>query len=178
MRPASGWPRMLIPNGPPQQRWPALHKAPPSCRRSRQCGVSSDLRLTHDFRDRLESRHRSGSLRIDKRSPCGSRLLERDRDGLAGAGCGDPALDSGRHADSSRDPATPSLDDWCASAHQPVTLSAMATSPFPLMHSTLVAPPFHRAGWVYEEKVDGYRMVAHKDGAAVRLISRQGKEFT
>ena len=44
-----------------------------------------------------------------------------------------------------------------------------------LMHATEVATPFHRPGWVYEEKV---RMVAHKDGAAVRLISRQGKEFT
>src|SRR6266404_443354 len=54
----------------------------------------------------------------------------------------------------------------------------MAPAPFPLMHPTLVARPFHRAGWVYEEKVDGWRMVAHKDGAAVRLISRQGKEFT
>jgi ATP-dependent DNA ligase len=46
------------------------------------------------------------------------------------------------------------------------------------MHATQVATPFHRPGWVYEEKVDGYRMVAYKDGASVRLISRQGKEFT
>jgi hypothetical protein len=29
-----------------------------------------------------------------------------------------------------------------------------------LMHPTLVARPFHRARWVYEEKVDGWRMVA------------------
>ena len=47
-----------------------------------------------------------------------------------------------------------------------------------LMHATQVATPFHRPGWVYEEKVDGYRMVAYKDGEQVRLISRQGKEFT
>ncbi len=46
------------------------------------------------------------------------------------------------------------------------------------MQPTQVATPFHRPGWVYEEKVDGYRMVAYKDGASVRLISRQGKEFT
>jgi hypothetical protein len=26
------------------------------------------------------------------------------------------------------------------------------------MHATLVARPFHHDGWVYEEKVDGYRM--------------------
>jgi len=33
-------------------------------------------------------------------------------------------------------------------------------------------------GWVYEEKVDGYRMLAYKDGASIRLVSRQGKDFT
>ena len=47
-----------------------------------------------------------------------------------------------------------------------------------LMQPTLVAQPFHHKGWVYEEKVDGYRMVAHKDDGAVRIVSRQGKEHT
>jgi bifunctional non-homologous end joining protein LigD len=47
-----------------------------------------------------------------------------------------------------------------------------------LMHPTLLPRPIHHAGWVYEEKVDGYRMVAHKNGNAVHLVSRQGKEFT
>jgi len=37
-----------------------------------------------------------------------------------------------------------------------------------------VRAPFHRRGWIYEEKVDGWRMVAYKDGAHVRLISRNG----
>ena len=46
------------------------------------------------------------------------------------------------------------------------------------MHATQVATPFHRPGWGYEEKLDGFRMVAHKEGLSVRLISRQGKEFT
>ncbi len=46
------------------------------------------------------------------------------------------------------------------------------------MHPTLLPRPFHRDGWVYEEEVDGYRMVAHKDGDQVRLISRKGKDFT
>ena len=45
------------------------------------------------------------------------------------------------------------------------------------MHPTLLPRPFHHEGWVYEEKIDGYRMVASKtDG--VRLISRQGKDLT
>jgi len=46
------------------------------------------------------------------------------------------------------------------------------------MQATQVATAFHRPGWVYEEKVDGYRMVAYKVGGSVQLISRQGKEFT
>jgi len=36
------------------------------------------------------------------------------------------------------------------------------------------AAPLHRPGWVYEEKVDGWRIVAYKDGAHVRLIGRRG----
>jgi ATP-dependent DNA ligase len=43
---------------------------------------------------------------------------------------------------------------------------------------TLVSRPFHREGWVYEEKVDGWRMVAYKNGAAVKLVSRQGRDHT
>ena len=42
------------------------------------------------------------------------------------------------------------------------------------MIPTLVPKPFHRNGWVYEEKVDGYRMLAYHDGARVRLVSRNG----
>src|SRR6266851_5019959 len=30
------------------------------------------------------------------------------------------------------------------------------------MAPTLVRAPFHRVGWIYEEKVDGYRMLAYK----------------
>jgi len=35
-------------------------------------------------------------------------------------------------------------------------------------------PTLVRDGWVYEEKVDGYRMLAYKDDRQVRLISRNG----
>ena len=31
-----------------------------------------------------------------------------------------------------------------------------------------------RPGWIYEEKVDGWRIVAYKDGARIRLVSRRG----
>ena len=32
------------------------------------------------------------------------------------------------------------------------------------MQPTFVARSFHHEGWVYEEKVDGWRMLAYKDG--------------
>ncbi len=40
-----------------------------------------------------------------------------------------------------------------------------------LMHPTLIHRPIHHEGWSYEEKVDGWRMVAYKDGAKVRLVT-------
>jgi bifunctional non-homologous end joining protein LigD len=40
------------------------------------------------------------------------------------------------------------------------------------MLATLVRKPFDEPGWVYEEKYDGDRMIAYKEGRAVRLISR------
>jgi bifunctional non-homologous end joining protein LigD len=46
------------------------------------------------------------------------------------------------------------------------------------MHATEIARPFHREGWVYEEKVDGYRMIAYKDAGQVLLIGRNGRDHT
>src|SRR5262245_60299209 len=46
------------------------------------------------------------------------------------------------------------------------------------MAPTQVREPFHRDGWVYEEKVDGWRIVAYKDGGRVRLVSRNGVDHT
>ena len=43
------------------------------------------------------------------------------------------------------------------------------------MHATELPKPFHRAGWVYEEKYDGWRMVAEKVGSQVTLTSRFGE---
>src|ERR1700687_4943443 len=46
------------------------------------------------------------------------------------------------------------------------------------MLATLVDQPFHLPGGVYEEKYDGYRILAYKEGEKVTLVSRNGKDRT
>jgi len=46
------------------------------------------------------------------------------------------------------------------------------------MSPTLVREPFHREGWIYDEKVDGWRLLAYKDRQRVRLVSRNGRDLT
>ncbi|HXN22097.1 MAG TPA: non-homologous end-joining DNA ligase [Candidatus Dormibacteraeota bacterium] len=46
------------------------------------------------------------------------------------------------------------------------------------MLATLIREPFHRPGWVYEEKYDGYRILAYKAGQNVQLLSRNAIDRT
>jgi bifunctional non-homologous end joining protein LigD len=46
------------------------------------------------------------------------------------------------------------------------------------MLATRTPEPFHKPGWVYEEKYDGIRVLAYKEGSHVRLLSRSGKDLT
>jgi bifunctional non-homologous end joining protein LigD len=46
------------------------------------------------------------------------------------------------------------------------------------MLATLVDRPFHKPGWVYEEKYDGFRILSYKEGTRIRLLSRNGKDRT
>ena len=46
------------------------------------------------------------------------------------------------------------------------------------MAATQVARAFHRPGWVYEEKVDGWRVLAYKDAGGERLVSRNARDLT
>jgi bifunctional non-homologous end joining protein LigD len=46
------------------------------------------------------------------------------------------------------------------------------------MLATLVDAPFHHPGWVYEEKYDGFRFLAYKEGRRVTLLTRNMKDRT
>src|SRR5262245_27259227 len=50
--------------------------------------------------------------------------------------------------------------------------------PIQPMLATLVAEPFQRKGWVYEEKYDGIRALAYRNGRRVRVYSRNQLELT
>jgi ATP-dependent DNA ligase len=47
----------------------------------------------------------------------------------------------------------------------------------PCLPSPAKAPP-SGPGWIHEIKHDGFRILARRDGAGVRLITRNGNDFT
>ena len=56
----------------------------------------------------------------------------------------------------------------------------MARIPFRIapMLATLVDAPFNKPNWIYEEKYDGVRMLAYKEGSKVTLVSRNAIDRT
>src|SRR5437899_847652 len=61
----------------------------------------------------------------------------------------------------------------------PARTGSQACLPMPLQ-PMLPSPalPFHRLEWIYEEKYDGWRCLAYKRGGLVRLLSRNGIDYT
>jgi bifunctional non-homologous end joining protein LigD len=55
--------------------------------------------------------------------------------------------------------------------------AAMPATLAPQLATLVKAPPLG-AGWVHEVKYDGYRMLCRIEGGDVRIISRNGKEWT
>jgi bifunctional non-homologous end joining protein LigD len=47
----------------------------------------------------------------------------------------------------------------------------------PCLPSTADRPP-SGSGWLHEIKHDGFRLIAHRDAAGVRLLTRNGNDFT
>jgi bifunctional non-homologous end joining protein LigD len=64
----------------------------------------------------------------------------------------------------------------------PKRTTAAATDRIPFriqpMLATLVQEPVDLPGWVFEEKYDGYRLLAYKEGRTVTLLSRNGNDRT
>ena len=58
-----------------------------------------------------------------------------------------------------------------------MTRARVPTSVAPML-ATLVDAPFHRPGWIWEEKYDGIRLIAVKEGGRVRLLTRNDKDRT
>ena len=46
------------------------------------------------------------------------------------------------------------------------------------MLASLIAKPFSRPGWVYEEKYDGFRAIANRRGKDIHLCSRNLKDVS
>jgi bifunctional non-homologous end joining protein LigD len=75
------------------------------------------------------------------------------------------------------------LSNGCTSTNRQLandTIDTM-TERIPRVHpmlASLVPKPFHLPGWVYEEKYDGYRILAYKESSKVTLLSRNDLDRT
>ena len=59
-----------------------------------------------------------------------------------------------------------------------VPAGAVSAATQPVMLATLGDRPFARAGWLFEVKYDGIRILAERDGRRVELYGRAGQRFT
>ena len=56
--------------------------------------------------------------------------------------------------------------------------TSLTTRPTSSIGPAQVCQPLQREGWIYEERIDRWRMLAYKSGDRVRLVSRNGRDYT
>jgi len=139
------------------------------------------------------SRHAAADSRAD------NWLLIKSRDEFARPGDGDRILDEGLSVKTGRTMTTIALEDGAPSdAHHdapqrpkaeraaPTRQTAATKTGKPMPMPGFVAPqlatrvdhPPEDQGWVHELKYDGYRIEARLEGGAVRLLTRNGLDWT
>jgi ATP-dependent DNA ligase len=59
-----------------------------------------------------------------------------------------------------------------------VDSTSLTTRPTSSIGPAQVCQPLHREGWIYEERIDGWRMLAYKSGDRVRPVSRNERDHT
>ena len=105
-------------------------------------------------------------------------LLIKERDQWAGTGTlADESVFSGLTVDTldhARDVEAAFADKLAGLTPQPAATRSLVEAP---MLAT-ASEPFHRDGWVFEIKYDGYRLMVERDGDAVTLRSRRGVDLT
>ena len=85
----------------------------------------------------------------------------------------DPLSSSPRAADTSESKSHPPTQPELRLVTEPV----WAPSARDLMLATSAARPFDRAGWLFELKYDGFRVLAIRRGDQLRLLSRRGNDL-
>ena len=63
----------------------------------------------------------------------------------------------------------------CGGALPPPRMKPSAVGAADLMHATLVRRAFNRPGWAFENKLDGFRALARREGDRIDLLSRTGR---
>ena len=108
---------------------------------------------------RLREPHRYPKLLLVFGIPSHAGIVHADSRWGKGSGAGDRIGES------------PEPAAWHTAPVSRIALTAIAP-----MHPT--REPFHRDASVYEEKFDGWRVVAYKTSTNVRIVSRRGVDHT
>ena len=72
-------------------------------------------------------------------------------------------------------PAIPSIEAVALEAGAP--RKRVRAADVEMMLAEVYPHPFSRPGWIYEIKLDGYRLVAGRSGSKVTVLSRNGNEL-